>query len=153
FLGPRYAPLLVADGQRGLGGNGNAQGVDQQLKVENLERSAGVSADRAERRLSLMQNLETQFLASHPGAIAESHVSAYAAASRLMHPETAQVFNLDGEKPELRDRYGRNLFGQGCLLARRLIERGVPFVEVTLDGWDTHANNFDAVKNQCGILD
>src|SRR5205085_12035366 len=43
--------------------------------------------------------------------------------------------------------------GQGCLLARRLVEGGVPFVEVTLDGWDTHVNNFDAVKNLCGILD
>src|SRR5262249_14633412 len=46
-----------------------------------------------------------------------------------------------------------NLFGQGCLLARRLIERGVPFVEVGLNGWDTHANNFEAVKRLSGILD
>jgi len=53
----------------------------------------------------------------------------------------------------LRDAYGRNLFGQGCLLARRLVERGVPFVEVTLGGWDTHDNNFEQVKSLCGILD
>ncbi|HEX4611932.1 MAG TPA: DUF1501 domain-containing protein, partial [Urbifossiella sp.] len=44
-------------------------------------------------------------------------------------------------------------FGQGCLLARRLVERGVPFVEVTLGGWDTHQNNFDQVRTMCGTLD
>ncbi len=60
----------------------------------------------------------------------------------------------------MRDAYGRNLFGQGCLLARRLVERGVAFVEVTLGGlnggafgWDTHADNFNQVKNLCQILD
>ena len=61
----------------------------------------------------------------------------------------------------LRDAYGRNLFGQGCLLARRLVERGVPFVEVTLAGvngsnafgWDTHNQNFEAVKRLSGVLD
>ena len=153
FLGPLYAPLLVADGQRAALGGANNQGVDQQLNVENLQRISGVGADQADRRLALMRNLETDFLASHPGAIADSHRSAYGAAVRLMHPETARVFELASEKAELRDRYGRNLFGQGCLLARRLVERGVPFVEVTLDGWDTHANNFDGVKNLCGVLD
>jgi uncharacterized protein (DUF1501 family) len=71
----------------------------------------------------------------------------------MMKPETARAFDLSTEKSEARDRYGRNLFGQGCLLARRLVERGVPFVEVTLDGWDTHSQNHDAVKNLCGILD
>src|SRR5207302_2953734 len=67
--------------------------------------------------------------------------------------EATRAFNLKEEPAALRDRYGRNLFGQGCLLARRLVERGVPFVEVTLDGWDTHANNFDQVKTLCGTLD
>ena len=53
----------------------------------------------------------------------------------------------------MRERYGKSLFGQGCLLARRLVEKGVPFVEVTLSGWDTHGNNFDQVKKQCDHLD
>jgi len=61
----------------------------------------------------------------------------------------------------VQDAYGRNPFGQGCLLARRLVERGVPFVEVTLSsvdgtmplGWDTHAQNFDAVTKLSGVLD
>jgi uncharacterized protein (DUF1501 family) len=57
------------------------------------------------------------------------------------------------EKSEVRDKYGRNPFGQGCLLARRLVEKGVPFVEVTLDGWDTHGDNFAQVKRLSGTLD
>jgi hypothetical protein len=150
FLGPQYAPLLVADGQRSAG---NGQGVDQQLRVENLDRFAEVTPARTDRRLALMKSLESDFINAHPGSIAGSHQAAYAAALRLMKTETAQVFDLAQEKAQLRDRYGRNLFGQGCLLARRLIERGVPFVEVTLDGWDTHQANFDGVKNLCGVLD
>lgn len=150
FLGPQFAPLLVADGQRSAP---NGQGVDQQLRVENLDRYAEVTPARTDRRLELMKSLETEFLTSHPGSIAGSHQAAYAAALRLMKKETSQVFDLSAEKAQLRDRYGRNLFGQGCLLARRLVERGVPFVEITLDGWDTHQANFDGVKNLCGVLD
>jgi hypothetical protein len=149
FLGPQFAPLIVADGQRPRDG----ATVDQQLRVENLDRFGGVAAARADDRLALMKDLESGFLADRPGAIGDSHRTAYAAAVRMMKPETARAFDLSDEKPALRDKYGRNLFGQGCLLARRLVERGVPFVEVTLDGWDTHANNFDAVKALCGTLD
>ena len=149
FLGPQFAPLMVADGQASRDGGA----VDQQLKVQNLDRFGGVAATRAADRLSLMKDLEAGFVADRPGAIADSHRAAYSAAVRMMNPATARAFDLTDEKPELRDRYGRNLFGQGCLLARRLVERGVPFVEVTLDGWDTHQNNFDAVKTLCGTLD
>lgn len=53
----------------------------------------------------------------------------------------------------MRDAYGRGTFGGGCLLARRLVERGVPSVEVALGGWDTHQNNFERVKDLCGTLD
>jgi hypothetical protein len=154
FLGPRYAPLLVADGRGGgAAAAPNLTAVDGQLKVQNLGRFAGVAAAQADGRLGLMRDLESDFLRCRPGMAGEGHHAAYEAAVRLMKPETARAFDLSGEKPALRDRYGRNLFGQGCLLARRLVERGVPFVEVTLDGWDTHQNNFDAVKNLCGVLD
>jgi len=150
FLGPQYAPLIVADG-----GGGGAAGpqVDQLLKVQDLDRPAGIGRETAAARLDLMKDLEAGFVSTRPGLTGESHRSAYAAAVRLMKPETAKAFDLSDEKPALRDRYGRTLFGQGCLLARRLVERGVPFVEVTLGGWDTHQNNHDQVKNLCGILD
>ena len=150
FLGPRYAPLFVADGQRGA--PGEAQSADQQLRVQNLE-SPGVTPRRADERRALLSDLEEDFLAARPGPITDSHRTAFESAVRLMKPENAMAFDLSREPAALRDRYGRNLFGQGCLLARRLVERGIPFVEVTLDGWDTHANNFDGVKNLCGILD
>ena len=69
----------------------------------------------------------------------------------------ARAFNLDEEPAAVRDAYGRNRFGQGCLLARRLVEQGVPFVEVTLGngglGWDSHADNFEAVKKLAETLD
>ena len=149
FLGPQFSPLIVADGQQGR----EAGQVDQQLKVENLDRFGGVKADRADERLTLMRDLESGFLADRPGPIADSHKAAYASAVRMMKPETAKAFDLSDEKATLRDKYGRNLFGQGCLLARRLVERGVPFVEITLDGWDTHNNNFEQVKTLCGVLD
>ncbi|MDB5314079.1 MAG: hypothetical protein JWO38_8281 [Gemmataceae bacterium] len=152
FLGPRYAPLVIADGRGGAGG-ADAAGVDRDLKVQNLDRFGGVAAARADDRLGLMRDLEADFVARRPGPTADAHRAAVDAAVRLMKPETARAFDLADEKPTLRDKYGRNLFGQGCLLARRLIERHVPFVEVTLDGWDTHANNFDQVKTLCGTLD
>jgi uncharacterized protein (DUF1501 family) len=75
-----------------------------------------------------------------------------------MRTESAKAFDLDDEPAAVRDAYGRNRFGQGCLLARRLVERGVPFVEVTLGGvnsigWDTHADNFHGVKTLSETLD
>ena len=62
-----------------------------------------------------------------------------AALNMITAPETKQAFEIEREDPRLRDRYGRNRFGQSCLLARRLIEAGVRFVTVTDGGWDTHA--------------
>ena len=65
----------------------------------------------------------------------------------------ARAFNLEEEPASLRDAYGRNRFGQGCLLARRLVERRVPFIEVTLDGWDTHGGNAATVRNLSQTVD
>jgi RNA polymerase sigma factor (sigma-70 family) len=70
-----------------------------------------------------------------------------------MRKATLAAFELSEEKAAVRDAYGRNAFGQGCLVARRLVERGAPVVEVTLSGWDTHARNFDLVKELSGKLD
>src|SRR4029079_567213 len=80
-------------------------------------------------------------------------------AMRMVETQGRKAFQLEEEKPELRDAYGRNRFGQGCLLARRMVERGVAFVEVALSGtansagWDTHGDNFNAVKALPGVLD
>jgi len=97
--------------------------------------------------------MEQEFLAQRSSVAAESHRTAYQRAITMMRSSAVKAFNLDEEPDKLRDAYGRNLFGQGCLLARRLVERGVPFVEVSLNGWDTHNQNFEQVKRLSGTLD
>jgi uncharacterized protein (DUF1501 family) len=139
FLPPRHAPLVVA-------------GREEGLRVEDL-RAPAVTAEHARERLALLRDMEAGFLASRAGAATAGHVAAYDRAVRLGRPEAARAFNLAEESDAVRARYGRGLFGQGCLLARRLVERGVPFVEVTLGGWDTHDNNFAQVQSLCEVLD
>jgi uncharacterized protein (DUF1501 family) len=109
----------------------------------------------------MLERMERDFLSRRPGVTPLSHQTAYQRAVRMMRSAAAKAFNLDEEPAQLRDTYGRNLFGQGCLLARRLVEQGVPFIEVTLAnapgvggvGWDTHQNNFDNVQRLCQVLD
>jgi uncharacterized protein (DUF1501 family) len=152
FLGPRRAPLVV--GESGLAPVQQPQNnADRALKVQDLAPPAEVSKDQADARIALLQQVQSDFLAQHPDAPALSHQSAYERAVRLMKSAAAKAFDLEDEKAAVRDRYGRNLFGQGCLLARRLVERQVPFVEVTLNGWDTHGNNANQVRSLSQIVD
>lgn len=81
------------------------------------------------------------------------HITAPGRDARMMDPAAAETFQLSREPMSLREDYGMNVFGQGCLLARRLVERGVRFVEVSLDGWDTHSDNFERVKTLSQTLD
>ena len=77
----------------------------------------------------------------------------YDDAMAMMKSEDLKAFDLTEEAPEMRAQYGKESFGQGCLLARRLVERGVRFVEVSLGGWDTHNANFVRVPELCDTLD
>jgi uncharacterized protein (DUF1501 family) len=104
--------------------------------------------------------MQKNFAAKYSGDSVKAHTASYAKAMRMIETQARKAFELEEEKAELRDAYGRNRFGQGCLLARRMIERGVAFVEVTLSGtpnnaagWDTHGNNFDQVRDLCQVLD
>jgi hypothetical protein len=151
FLGPRYAPLIVGENQ-GFVVQGQA-GFDRALRVEDLDSPGNVDLRRSSARLALLKDMEDDFLPGRRGPAGDSHRMAYVRAVKMMRSPAVKAFNLEEEPDKLRDRYGRNLFGQGCLLARRLIEKGVPFVEVGLPGWDTHQNNFDQVKQLCGVLD
>ncbi|MGQ0637713.1 MAG: DUF1501 domain-containing protein [Planctomycetaceae bacterium] len=146
FLGPTHAPVMV-------GGADESPNAAPRLTVENLSLPLRVSARQATERLELLHRLEREFLAGRPGEAAEGHRNAYARATRLMSPGAARTFDLDDEPADVHERYGRSQFGQGCLLARRLIERRVPFVEVSLGGWDTHEDNFTRVQDLCGALD
>jgi hypothetical protein len=157
YLGPDYAPLLV--------GNGDTDPyarllTEKALRVPNMVPASGVDPSRNATRVGLLRSMNEEFVATRDALAARSLGSAYTRALRLMGSEARKAFDLDDEKTSVRDAYGRNLFGQGCLLARRLVERGVPFVEVSLgrvqgafSGWDTHARNFTSLKSLCGVLD
>lgn len=157
FLGPRYAPMVVGDSRASAAMRDD---YETSLRVENLELPDGIALSQAEARLDLLEGLESRFRAERPDVPVRSHRTAYESAVRMMRSEAVAAFRLEDEPDELRDRYGRNRFGQGCLLARRLVERGVPFVEVSLNGvenqgpgWDTHDDNFTRVKELSGVLD
>lgn len=158
FLGPAHAPLFV--GQQSLAGAGD-EAIASQLRVPALESPASVNADSEAARRKILSSMEDRFAAGRETTIQKSRLAAYEQAYRMMRPETKEAFDIAGEEDSLRDAYGRTFFGQGCLLARRLVERGVPFVEVTLDGagqggglgWDTHQDNFNGVKALSEVLD
>ena len=157
FLGPEYAPLIVGN-QAAV--NRPMTELDKVFRVQDLKPSSEVKQKRLDARVEFLRGYQENFVAQHPSVPTLSHKAAYDRAVRLMRTSAAKAFDLDEETGKLRDRYGRNLFGQGCLLARRLVERGVPFVEVTLNnapgapiGWDTHGRNFEQVKNLCAVLD
>jgi hypothetical protein len=159
FLGAAYAPLVVGDVQTPNGRPAGAEYV-RQLRVPDLDTPEGIASRQADDRLGLVEGLNREFRSRYPQALPQSHQAAYDRALRLMRSPAARAFDLDEEPGRLRDAYGRNLFGQGCLLARRLVERGVPFVEVTLGGvnggafeWDSHTQNFNTVRRLSEVLD
>jgi hypothetical protein len=160
FLGPRYAPLIVGEpGAIDTQGGSDARRLS--FRVQDLNTPPDVDSARADARLGLLEGFRKDFLSRHPGITPESHQDAYQRAVRLMRSAAAKAFELDEEPSPVRDAYGRTAFGQGCLLARRLVERGVPFVEIALSsaeggmgfGWDTHQQNFEAVKRLSEVLD
>lgn len=161
FLGPKYAPLVVA-GNQGMAAGKPAGGATAypELTVDAIKPPNGVSAEQASHRLEMWKVLEDGFLGSHTSASPNAHRTVYDNALRMIHSDAATAFDLSKEPEKTREQYGKSVFGQGCLLARRLIEVGVPFIEVSLStsttggfGWDTHANNFESVKSLSAELD
>jgi hypothetical protein len=160
FLGPQYAPLMVGEVNNFGGNPGQGNAYEDSLRVQDMAAPEGVRPEQFDARIDILQDMERDFVQRHQTVAARSHQTAYERAVRLMRTSARTAFNLGEETAALRDAYGRNLFGQGCLLARRLVERNVPFVEVTLGympnnpiGWDTHGQNFQNVQRLCEILD
>ena len=161
FLGSRYAPMLV--GSNVFAPNANDfTNIDRTLQVENLRLPQRVTSAQRDRRLTLLGEVERGFQLDRPELPILSHAAAYDQAVRLMKSEAIDAFGFAGEPESVRERYGKTSFGQGCLLARRLVERGVPFVDVTLGAlqkdnqfvtWDSHQNNFQTVKTLSEVLD
>jgi hypothetical protein len=129
FLGVRHQPLVVTDPERG---------------VANLAPLDGMQPFG--KRVGLLEDLDAGFARSRGAALISDHRTTYRRAVTLMRSKEAKAFDLSQEPAASRAAYGRSKFGDGCLLARRLVEVGIPFVEVFQGGWDTHANNFSRVK-------
>jgi uncharacterized protein (DUF1501 family) len=113
----------------------------------------GVDRPRFERRLAALGAMEQTFAQATGDAKVDGRRQVYAKAVRLMETPKLEAFDLTGETAATLAAYGDSDFGRGCLVARRLVESGVRFVEVVLDGWDTHQDNFERTKAQMAILD
>jgi uncharacterized protein (DUF1501 family) len=129
FLGARHQPLIVNDPDRG---------------VANLAPQDGMR--QFDKRAGLLEEMEAGFARTKSAPIISDHRTTYQRAVTLMRSKEAQALDLSREPATARSAYGGSKFGNGCVLARRLVEAGIPFVEVFQDGWDTHANNFPKVK-------
>lgn len=150
FLGPKYAAMSVA------ASGPQDEETFARLRVDFMRRAARVDAERYEARIALWRQMQDEFLQSRSTANVVAQDTVYQSAIKMMESDARNAFDLSAESDSIREAYGRGSFGQGCLLARRLIERGVPMIEVTLGdglGWDTHADNFAQVKRLSDQLD
>lgn len=132
FLGPNHQPLEVLNPSRGTDYLGPLASETEFVS-----------------QYELLKTFNSAFQESHRAEAARAHATALERAVRLMTAEQKQAFDLTQESDALRERYGRGNFGQGCLMARRLIETGVRFVEVMMGegvGWDTHQSNFPRTR-------
>lgn len=113
-----------------------------------------VSDVRQQRRLKGLDVVSQTFARGRQAMVEQTlHQHTVAAALRMMTSEQLKAFQLDDEPQSVRDAYGDNSFGRGCLVARRLLEQGVRAIEVSLPGFDSHANNFEAHRTNGAILD
>jgi uncharacterized protein (DUF1501 family) len=115
--------------------------------------SAPVASARFGRRLGLLGELEADFAAKGAEEQVRDHKLLYEKTARLVQSPKVRAFDFADELAETRAMYGDSQFGKGCLLARRLIETGVTFVEVRHGNWDTHQDNFDKTKELIGPAD
>ncbi len=129
FLGMAWAPFSVSS-------NGRIRNLDMQLDDKRLMQ-----------RMAALDLIEKGFISQKRGSSAEDHQKILKKTLDLMTSSQMSAFSVDKEPEEVKERYGKNNFGEGCLLARRLVEAGVPFVEVDLGGWDNHQNIHNTLKD------
>jgi len=118
-----------------------------------LQLPEGIAQVRANRRLEVLTELNKKTAAARPDPELAATDATYRAAVKFMESPALQAFQLEKEKPEVREAHGPSAFGRGCLLARRLVEQGVRFVQVSAGGFDTHVNNFPAMRNLGAMID
>jgi hypothetical protein len=141
FLGPKHDPWQIKqDPNR------------PDFRVDSLDLPVGLSVERLNRRRGLLDQVDASRRAIASGSardpLAEQQAQAY---SLLLSGKVARAFDLTREDPKVRDRYGRHMYGQSLLLARRLVQAGVPIVQVNMgrvQTWDTHSGNFSGLKTR-----
>jgi uncharacterized protein (DUF1501 family) len=130
FLGMAWAPFVVDS-------NGRIRDLDM-----------GIDQARLQERLQMLAAIEDRFIGERRGGSAEEHKKVLSKTVRLMNSDQMTAFKVAQEPEQIRERYGNTGFGRGCLLARRLVEAGVPFVEVDLGGWDNHDGIFPTLADR-----
>src|SRR5688572_1724656 len=136
-----------------LGVNADPFWVDNpRRRIENLPTERDLAMEKGQRD-AVRAALDAEFAARGGAHVVAANDAQRVRAERLMHSKLLTAFDLEGERVELRRTYGNSDFGQGVLLARRLLEHGVTAVEVVLDGWDTHTDNFRRTQALCEQLD
>jgi len=130
FLGMTWAPFVVDT-------NGNVRHLDM-----------GIDPARMSQRLEMLATIERGFIGEKRGGAAEDHAKVLDKTVKILKSDQMDAFKVMKEPKEVQDRYGNTGFGRGCLMARRLVELGVPFVEVDLGGWDNHADIFPTLKDR-----
>ena len=130
FLGMTWAPFVVDS-------NGNVRNLDM-----------GIDPTRLDQRLRMLETIENKFIGEKRGGSAEDHKKVIDKTVKLMTSKQMEAFKVMKEPKEVQEKYGTTGFGRGCLLARRLVEAGVPFVEVDLGGWDMHADIFPTLADR-----
>ena len=130
FLGMGYSPFVVDS-------NGNIRDLDM-----------GIDNERVMQRLRMLATIENKFIAENRGDGASDHLKIVDRTVKLMTSKQMDAFKVNKEPKEMLEKYGNTGFGKGCLMARRLVEIGVPFIEVDLGGWDNHTDIFKTLENQ-----
>ncbi|MEX1048753.1 MAG: DUF1501 domain-containing protein [Akkermansiaceae bacterium] len=138
FLGAKYSAAPIGSPEQGL---------------QDSTRSGNVTPEDFDRRLGLADKMNRQFHGRYPNPDVKAYEELYREAISLMNSKDLKAFDLNQESSATRELYGSGRFSQGCLLARRLVENGVRFVEVQLGGWDTHYDNFTGVAGRCQEFD
>jgi len=141
FLPERYRPFAT--------GGDPAQA---RFAVEGVV-AQGITDQRQKNRRDLLHRLNTLESALQDNTELKALDQAEQQAYELILGDAGKVFDLSQEKDEMRDRYGRNTFGQSCLAARRLVEKGVPYITINYGGWDTHRQNFQVMRQKLPQMD
>jgi hypothetical protein len=136
FLGVDYDPLVLQNPER---------------RPENTQ--LATREERFARRLELLERIDADFGAVEAADLVADHRKLIRKSSEMIKSPQMTAFDLEQESDKMRDAYGRSRVGAGCLLARRLVEAGVTFVEVNVEGWDTHEDNFNRTAERNGLID